>query len=147
MELLLKDKVEKLGFPGQVVKVKPGYARNFLLPQGLAIMVTRENRKSIEKEIEKFKVQEKKRIQDLEELAARIVVAKCTVAVQADESDKLYGSVTQEDIARALKLSDLDVNPKIIKIKKPIKSIGVHEIKVQLDKAVSADLKVWVVKE
>lgn len=147
MQILLKKEVEHLGQAGQVVDVKPGYARNYLVPQNLAIFVTRKNRKSIEKEIEKFEIQEKKRIADLKELASQIEEAKCTVAVKADENDKLYGSVSVEDICKSLKISGLDINQKWIKIKKPIKSIGVFEILVQLDKEISTELKVWVVKE
>lgn len=147
MRILLKESVEHLGESGQLVEVKAGYARNFLVPYGKAVVVTRSNKKSIEKEIEKYVVLEEKRLVGLRELATKISEANCTVAVQADENDKLYGSVTTEEIAKALKLSGLDISPKSIKIGKALRSIGVFEVKVHLDATIDAVLKVWVVKE
>ena len=147
MEVLLKQSVEHLGETGELVKVKAGFARNFLVPKGKAVPVNRKNRKSIEVEIQKFKALEDKRLAKLREQATKLSEANCTVAVQADENDKLYGSVTQEDIARALKIAGYDVAPKTIRIPKPIRAIGVFEVKVLFGSDVAADLKVWVVKE
>lgn len=147
MRILLKESVEHLGESGQLVEVKPGYARNFLVPKGKAVVVTRSNKKSIEKEIEKYKVLEEKRLDDLRDLAGKIAEANCTVAVQADENDKLYGSVTAEEITKSLKLAGIDILPKQVKIGKPIRSIGVFEVKIHLDASIDATLKVWVVKE
>lgn len=147
MEILLKQKVEKLGETGELITVKDGYARNFLVPKGYAVQVTRKNRKSIENEIEKYRVLEERRLVALKDEAAKVAEANCTVAVQADENDKLYGSVSPEDIARALKLSGHDVSPKNIKISKSIRAIGVHEVEVLFGSGVVANLKVWVVKE
>jgi large subunit ribosomal protein L9 len=147
MEVLLKESVEHLGELGDLVRVKPGYARNFLIPQGKATLVHRKNRKSIEREIQKYQSIEQKRIEKLKSFAAEIEKAGCTVAVQADENDKLYGSVTPEDIAKALKLGGFDVVPKMIKTPKPIRAIGVFEAEVNLGSDVVATPKVWVVKE
>jgi len=147
MEVLLKESVEHLGELGDLVQVKPGYARNFLIPQGKATLVHRKNRKSIEKEIQKYQSLEQSRIEKLKAFAAEIGKAGCTVAVQADENDKLYGSVTPEDIAKALKLGGFDVSPKMIKTAKPIRAIGVFEAEVHLGADVVATPKVWVVKE
>jgi large subunit ribosomal protein L9 len=147
MEVLLKQSVEHLGETGELVEVKAGFARNFLVPKGKAVLVNRKNRKSIEVEIQKFKALEDKRLTKLREQAGKLSEANCTVAVQADENDKLYGSVTQEDIARALKIAGHDVAPKAIRIPKPIRAIGVFEVKVMFGSDVASDLKVWVVKE
>jgi len=147
MRILLKESVEHLGEFGQLVEVKSGYARNFLVPKGKAIVVTKANKKSIEKEIEKFQILEEKRLGGLKQLAAKISEANCTVAVKADENDKLYGSVTAEEIVKALKLSGIEVSSKSIKIAKPIRAIGVFEVKVHLESSIDALLKVWVVKE
>jgi large subunit ribosomal protein L9 len=147
MRILLKESVEHLGESGQLVEVKPGYARNFLVPKGKAIVVTRSNKKSIDKEIQKYQILEDKRLDGLRELAAKVAEANCTVAVKADENDKLYGSVSAEEICKALKLSGIDLSPKSIKIGKSIRSIGVFEVKVHLETNIDAVLKVWVVKE
>lgn len=147
MQVLLRQNVEHLGKTGELVDVKPGYARNYLVPKGCAVWVTRKNKKSIEREIEKFQILEDKRLSELRELASKITASNCTVAVQADENDKLYGSVSAEDIAKSLKISGIDIAAKIIRIPKPIRAIGVFEVEVRLDANIVADLKVWVVKE
>jgi large subunit ribosomal protein L9 len=147
MQILLKENVEHLGSTGQLVDVKPGYARNYLVPKGYAIHVTRKNIKSIELEVEKFRIAEQKKLAVTEGLAKKISEVNCTVAVQADENDKLFGAVTSEDIAKAIKISDITVEAKQIKIPRPIKSIGVFDAKVNLEMGVVAELKVWVVKE
>jgi len=147
MQVLLKENVEHLGSTGELVDVKPGYARNYLVPKGYAINVTRKNIKSIELEIEKFRVIEQKKLVVTQELAKKLTEANCTIAVQADENDKLFGSVTPEEIVKAVKVSDVTIDAKQIKIPRPIKSIGVFDVKVHLEMDVVADLKVWVVKE
>jgi large subunit ribosomal protein L9 len=147
MQILLKENVEHLGSTGELVDVKSGYARNYLVPKGYAINVTRKNIKSIEVEIEKFRVIEQKKLAVTQELAKKLAEANCTIAVQADENDKLFGSVTAEEIVKAVKVSDLTIEAKQIKIPRAIKSIGVFDVKVELEMGVVADLKVWVVKE
>jgi large subunit ribosomal protein L9 len=147
MQVLLKQSVEHLGQTGEMVEVKSGYARNFLVPTGRAIPVDKKNRRSIEKEIEKYRALEEKRLLKLRAQAKALAEANCTVAVQADENDKLYGSVTPDDIARSLKLAGFEVSAKSIRIPKPIRAIGVFEVKVLFGSEVSSDLKVWVVKE
>ena len=147
MEILLKEPVEHLGSTGQLVDVKAGYARNYLIPKGKAIYVTRKNRKSIEKEIGKYEVLEQKRLAGLRDYAEKVSNTNCTVAVKADENDRLYGSVTAEEIARSLAVAGIEVTPKAISIPKAIRSIGVFEVKLNLGSGVNADLKVWVVKE
>lgn len=147
MKVLLKDNVAHLGKQGDVVEVKPGYARNFLVPRGTAMVVTRKNHRSISKEIEIQKRRQERLVVITQDFAKKIFEAKCTVAHQADENDKLYGSVTTADIAKSLKLMEIEIDPKNIVISEPIKSIGVHDVRVKLDAGIEAELKVWVVKE
>ncbi len=147
MRVLLKAALEHLGRPGELVVVKPGFARNFLVPRGLAMEVTRDNQRTVEMEMKRQKGREEKRRAQLQDMARRISEANCTVAAKADESDKLYGSVTPAEIVKALKLVGLDVDPKAVHLDDPIKAVGVFTVKVVLDTGVSADLKVWVVKE
>jgi large subunit ribosomal protein L9 len=147
VQVLLKQSVEHLGQTGEMVEVKPGYARNYLVPRGCAIVVDKKNRRSIEKEIEKYKALEEKQLVKLRSQASALAEANCTVAVQADENDKLYGSVTPEEISRSLKIAGFDVPPKAVRIPKAIRAIGVFEVVVNLGNGVNADLKVWVVKE
>lgn len=146
MQILLNEAVEHLGSPGDLVEVKSGYARNFLLPRNKAIVVTRQNRPTIEKEIEKHRRKETKRLDGLRQQAEKLSAVNCTVVSKADENDKLYGSVTPADIAKALKVSGFDIPPKKIVIPEPIRAVGVYTVKVQLEKDIAADLKVWVVK-
>ena len=147
MQVLLKQYVDHLGKAGEMTEVKSGYARNYLVPTGRAIIVDKKNRNSVEKEIAKYRALEEKRLTKLRDQAKGLSEANCTVAVQADENDKLYGSVTQEDIARSLKLAGFEIAPKSIRIPKPIRAIGVFEVKVLFGSEISTDLKVWVVKE
>lgn len=147
MQVLLKQSVEHLGQTGELVEVKSGYARNYLVPKGCAVVVDKKNRRSIEKEIQKYKALEEKQLEKLRAQASALSEANCTVAVQADENDKLYGSVTPEEISRSLKIAGFDVPPKAIKIPKAIRAIGVFEVVAQLGAGVTAELKVWVVKE
>jgi large subunit ribosomal protein L9 len=147
MQVLLKQFVDHLGKAGEMAEVKAGFARNYLVPTGRAIVVDKNKRRSVEKEIAKYRNLEEKRLTKLRDQAKGLAEANCTVAVQADENDKLYGSVSQEDIARSLKLAGFDVSPKSIRIPKPIRAIGVFEVKVLFGSDISSDLKVWVVKE
>lgn len=147
MKILLREAVEHLGNAGEFVAVKDGYARNFLIPKGMAVRVTRQNAASIEKEVEMHKAREEKRMQALQESADKIEEANCTVSCRADDNDRLYGSVTQADIAKSLKVSGFEVSPKQIEIDQPIRQIGVHSVRVRFDKKIVAEVKVWVVKE
>jgi large subunit ribosomal protein L9 len=147
MQVLLKESVEHLGEVGDLVDVKDGYGRNYLVPKGFATIVTRKNRKSIETEIAVHTSRKEAELEVLREEAKTISEAKCTVAVKADENDKLYGSVTQEEVAKSLAISGIKIDPRKISIPKQIKSIGVFDVRVKLHKEISADLKVWVVKE
>ena len=148
MKLLLKKNVTDLGTLGQIVDVAPGYARNFLIPQGFAIEVNQAN-------LQWFEAQKRRLIQLEEESKEKLrVVAQeledpktsCTIIARATEEGHLFGSVTQREIAQHLKTEGVELDPKTIQLEKPIKEIGIYEVNVQLHPEIAATLKVWVVK-
>lgn len=147
MQVLLKQDVEHLGRAGQLLEVKPGYARNYLVPQEKAIYVTRQNAKSIELEMEVYRRKEERRLADLRVQAEKVSQVSCTVACKADENDHLYGSVSGADVASALRVAGFEVDAKAVRIASPIKSVGVYEVEVVLERNISATVKVWVVRE
>ncbi|MFH1857389.1 MAG: 50S ribosomal protein L9, partial [Candidatus Omnitrophota bacterium] len=132
MELILLENVARLGSRGDVVHVKDGYARNYLLPAGLAQL----NTPGALKKVEKLKVQEEaSRQEELREakvLAERLTSLSCTLRVKAGEEDKLYGSVTPQDIAAALQEEGVSIDRKKIILEEPIKSLGVFQIPIRL---------------
>ena len=147
MELILLKDVEKLGKRGDLVTVKDGYARNFLLPTGLARPNTPGNVKFVErlKELEKTRLQEE--LQHANTLAERLASLSCTVRVKVGEEDKLFGAVTAQDIAASLHEEGISIDRRKILLEQPIKSLGIFQIPVRLHTDVTAMLKVWVVKE
>ncbi len=147
VQLILKEDVEHLGSAGEVVDVKPGYARNYLLPQGLALEATDGNLKRLQEErrrVEEAAEREKERAQ---ELATELTDASVTFSVRAGEEGQLFGSVTASDIAGRLKEQGLDVEERWIELEEPIKQLGVYTVTVDLHSEVRPGLKVWVVSE
>ena len=146
IELILMDNVESLGSVGDKVKVADGYARNYLLPRGLAV----HSSKAVERQLEARRVQVEQEYQaqkvEAEALAAKVEETSITVPMQVGEDEKLFGSVTNIDVARLLGDEGLEIDRKAIELSEPIKSLGVHEVPVKLHKEVTATLKVWVVK-
>ncbi len=147
MEVILKQDVNKLGKSGSVVKVKKGFARNFLMPSGLAIPVTAANLKNLEQEKQKKSLQLGKAKNEAEAFKARLDGFSLTVPVLTQEADALYGSVTAADLVRALKDEGIEVDKDIIALEEPIKALGIYEIPIKLHPEVSAKIKVWVVKK
>lgn len=140
MEVILLQRVEKLGKLGDLVNVRPGYARNFLLPKKIALRATKENISHFDKEKEALEKLNLKHKEEAEILAARLESVMATLIRQASESGQLYGSVTARDIADALKQEH--VSKSNIKIDHPIKTIGIHAVRVQLHPEVSVMIKV-----
>ena len=146
MELLLKQNVEHLGRIGDVVTVKIGYARNYLLPQGLAVAVTKANMAQIERARAQALAEELARVASLKELAAKIGEASVTIEGRANEEGHLFGSVNAAQIAGALRAKGLPIEDKQIRLEQPLKEIGVFDIVVHLHQTVDATVKVWVVQ-
>ena len=146
MELILIKDVEHLGKLGDVVNVKKGYARNYLFPRKLALETTETNKKVVEKE--KLKVEKKKKEgkKEAEELVEKLEKISLTIPVQVGEKDKLYGSITTQDIANLLKEEGFDIDKKKIELPTPIKALGIYNIKIKLAPEIIATVKVWVVK-
>lgn len=143
--ILLKD-VEKLGNEGAVVRVKPGFARNYLLPRGLAAAATEQHLKASEAtrrqrldKAQRVKAQAEERRRALE---SRSLTLKLTLG----EDEKPFGSVTAHDVAEALKQGGMDIEKHALQLEQPIKALGVYEIPVRLHPEVTATLKLWVVK-
>ncbi len=147
MELLLKQNVDQLGRIGDVVKVKPGYARNFLLPRGLAVMVTKTNVAEIERARALAVAEENKRVAGMKDLAAKLVEASVTIEGRANAEGHLFGSVTGAQIAQSLREKGLAVEDKQVRLDNPLKEIGVYDVVVHLHATVEATVKVWVVQQ
>ena len=147
MLVVLKENVENLGRIGEVVKVANGYARNFLIPNKLVAPANENNVAQIEHQ---KKLLEKKRSAEklsAEELAKKVASFTCNISRKTGEKDKLFGSVTTTDIADALKAGGIEIEKRAIHMKDPIKALGVHTVEIKLLPEVTANLKVWVVKE
>ncbi len=144
MKVILKVDVEGVGYAGDIVDVSPGYARNYLIPKGLALAATSRNIKSLEKqkaEIMKRVDKEKKRI---EALAQRLANTKVVVAKQVGEEGKLFGSVTTRDIADALAREGIEIDRKKIVLDEAIKSLGTYQVKVKLPHGIESQVQVEV---
>jgi large subunit ribosomal protein L9 len=147
MKVILVEDVEGLGRGGEILDVKDGYGRNFLLPRKLALKATKSNLKIVEQKKRIYETQRIKEKQEAEELARKIAELSLTIVKKVGESDTLYGSVTTGEIVDALKNEGFEIDKRKIEMEEPIKTLGMFIVKVKLYPEVVADLKVWVVKE
>jgi len=147
MQVILKQKIQGLGDRGDVVKVKEGYTKNFLFPKGLALVSTPSQRRVLEEESRLHVVRDVKLKQNVQALAEKMKGLSCTLVVQAGEEDKLYGSVTGHDIAKAISDQGFAIDHKQIVLEEPIKKLGVYSVSVRLHREVEVPVKIWVVKE
>ncbi|HDM08721.1 MAG: 50S ribosomal protein L9 [Candidatus Omnitrophota bacterium] len=147
MKIILTQDFSKLGRRGDIVVVKDGYARNYLIPQGIAREATPQAIKEVElrKKIEQEK--QRKHIEKLRKLGEELSRLSITVSVRTGEEEKLYGAVTNIDIAKALRNEGYEVDKAAILLEEPIKELGVYQIPVRLHPDIIARVKVWVVKE
>lgn len=147
MKVILRQSYNELGQVGDVVEVKEGYARNFLIPRKIAYVALNGNIKALEEEKKNLA---KKRAQELtsaETLAAELEKVSITIPVQVGEEDKIFGSVTNQMIGDALKEKGYDIDRRKIEIEEPIKALGIYGIDIKLHPSVTAKIKVWVVRE
>ena len=147
MEVILREDVQSLGKAGQLVRVKPGYARNFLLPRGLAFEATEGNKKRIEAEARARATKASAEKAASEQLAAQLASITVTLRGKAGEEGKLFGSITSQDIAAALTEQGFTVDKRKLELEHPIKTIGFHSVTVRLQPDVHAEVKVNIVPE
>lgn len=147
MKVILRQDFETLGKIGEVVDVKDGYARNFLFPRGLAYAALKGNIRALDDE---KKAVEKRSLQELkaaETLAAELETVSVTIPVQVGEEDKIFGTVTTQMIADALKEKGHDIDKRKVEIEEPIKALGIYGVNLKIHQNVNAKIKVWVVRE
>ncbi len=145
IHVLLTHAVPHLGQPGELVHVRPGFARNYLLPQGLATFATSHNLLIIEKHRERLKKQEEARRADLQNLGHQMAQRSLTIEANANEEGHLYGSVNADQIAAALKAEGFPIETESVRIEGPLKDLGLYTIKVHLGQDVATEVKLWVV--
>ncbi len=145
IELLLIHNVENLGSPGDVVEVRPGYAKNYLIPHGLAAIATDHHKRMVEKHRVRLEVIEQSKLAGLKSLAAKITQQSVTIEANANDDGHLYGSVGAPEIVAALKKNDISFTEDQIRLAGPLKELGLYTVKVHFGKGVEGDLKVWVV--
>src|SRR3954471_21660333 len=147
MEVILRQAVEKLGHPGDIVKVSPGYARNFLLPRGYAYEATPGNKKRIEQEKQRLDAAEESRRGTAQEFAAKLEQVSLTFSARVGDEGKLFGSVSSTDIAHQLESQGFHVEKRQIELHEPIRALGVYRVPIRLHADVHPEIKVWVIKQ
>jgi len=145
IQLLLVHSVDNLGKQGDVVEVRPGYAKNYLIPQGLATLATDHHKRMVDKHRAKLLEFEKSRLDDLRSIAAALAKQSLTIEANANDEGHLYGSVGAPEIAAALKQVDFAIKPDQVRLEGPLKELGLYIVRVHLHVEIEAELKVWVV--
>ncbi len=147
MEVILREDIEKLGHRGEVVKVAPGYARNFLLPKKLAVAATASNKKIVEQERDAYLRREAKAKNEAEDLGRMLANVVITITQRAGEEGHLFGSVTAKDIADGLERQNYTIDRRKIQLEDPIKNVGEYKVPVRLHRDVTAEITVNVAAE
>ena len=147
MEVILREDIEKLGSRGEVVKVAPGYARNFLIPKRLAVMATESNKKIVEQERQAHLRKEAKQIGEAQDLAKLVNTVSITITQKAGENDQLFGSVTSKDVADALAAKGYTIDRRKVQLDEPIRQLGEFKVPVKLHREVTVEVTVVVAKE
>ena len=147
MKIILKEDFESLGKVGEVVEVKAGFARNFLIPKQVALQATPQNLRVIEQEKARNKIKLSKDKRDAEVLAEQLKEVSLTANVQVGEEDKIFGAVTSQNISELLSAKGFEIDKRKIQLEDPLKALGVFEVPIKLHTEVEAKIKVWVVKE
>ena len=145
VELLLTEDVPSLGKQGEIVQVRAGYARNYLLPQGLATVATEHNKRMVEKHRLRLADLEKQKLQKLKKLAESVGKYSVTIEAHANEEGHLYGSIGAAEISKSLKGAGYDVAPDAVRLEGPLKELAMYTVKIQLHPEIETEVKVWVV--
>ena len=147
MKIILTADIGSLGGAGDVVDVKDGYARNFLLPRQMALIANKDNMAVYETVRQQREAQQVKEQSEAETLADALNKVSCNVAVTAGEGDRIFGSVTTQQIADLLKEQGFEIDCRTVQLEEPIRALGVYDVPIRLHAQVEATVKVWVVKE
>ncbi len=147
VEVILREDARNLGRAGQVVRVKDGYARNYLIPKGIAYLATKENIKKWEQERQRLLKQLEKEKAKAQELANKISQVSINIVAEANEEETLYGSITEAHIANALREEGVEIEKEAVVLPVPIKKLGIYNVEIDLHPEVKAEVKVWVVKK
>ena len=147
MEVILKEDIVNLGKMGEVVRVRDGYARNYLLPRGLVLVANKKNLKGFDHQKRVIGAQREKVVKQAQGLSDKLAAVSLVIAVKTGEEGKLFGSVTNMDIERALREKGFDIERRKIHLDEPIKNLGDFEVPVRLAADVTATVKVSVVPE
>jgi len=147
VKVILIDNIDRVGSIGDIVDVKDGYARNYLLPNNKAKIATPANMKILDALKKKRAAEEAKKVDDAKAMAAKIEALSVTIAAQAGEEEKLFGSVTSDMISTALSAEGFTIDKKEIILDEPIKKLGVYQVAVKIHPEVKANLRVWIVNK
>lgn len=147
MEVILRQAVDNLGHPGDIVNVSAGFARNYLLPRGFAYEATAGNKKRMEQERARLEAAEASRREAAEEIAKKLEPVSLTFSARVGEEGKLFGSVTTADIAHQLEGQGFKIEKRQIDLHEPIKALGVYRVPIRVHADVRAEIKVWVIKQ
>ncbi len=147
MKVILRKDIETLGNIGDIVDVKEGYARNFLIPRKIAYTALSGNLRALEDEKKSIARKSEKELNAAENVSTKLEKVSVTIPVQVGEEDKIFGSVTTQMIAEALKEKDFDIDKRKIEIEESIKTLGIYNVNVKLHSNINASIKVWVVRE
>jgi large subunit ribosomal protein L9 len=147
MKLILREDVDKLGESGDIVEVRAGYGRNYLIPQGKAIMATDGALKQVERMREQAERRAELTVERAQDMAERLETTSVTIPVEVGEDERIHGSVTTQDVADALAERDIDIDKRKITIEQDIKTLGEYTATISLISEIKAQIKVWVVKE
>lgn len=147
MKVILKETIDSLGIIGSEVNVKNGYARNYLFPQGKAVLANAQNRKLFEKERAKVDLQIAKEREMAEEMAKRLGEVTCTISAKVSDEDRLYGSISVRDIIEALAAQEIQVEKRMVLMREPIKNTGSFKVPLRVYAGVEPEITVEVVPE
>ncbi len=147
MEVILSKDIGSLGKAGDIVKVKDGYARNFLIPQKAAFVATPSNLKKIENQQKKMQAEKEQKKQEAMELAEKLNKTSCTLSVEVNDLEKLYGAVSETEILKVLEVEGFTIDKHDLIIEKPIEELGIFEVGIKLHPEVTAKIRLWVTKK
>ncbi len=147
MKVILRKNFSQLGNVGDIVNVKDGYARNYLIPRQIAYQATKGNIRAFEEEKKQILKREAKELESAQALAAELEKVSISIPVKVGEEEKIFGSVTTQMIAEALNEKGFDLDKRKIEITEPIKALGIYSVSIKLHPSVTATVKIWVVRE